>query len=110
MSTIHQLPTLRRWLGKWFSRRRDSRTPSTIDGSHVLGKAAGDQWDYAIGLKSGLIVHCSDVEISGNWLRVNGITRVENVIGQMPIAGNFFWGRGMEVRISEVAWAADCDS
>jgi hypothetical protein len=103
------LPTLRTWLDKWFARRRDS-FPEPIDGSHVLAKAAGDYWEYAIGLKSGLIVHCSHVKLQGDWIVLQGIQRVENAAGQSPLLGNFWWGRGMEVRISEIAFAADCDS
>ena len=108
MSTI-ALPKLRTWLGKWFSRRLDS-FPEPIDGSHVLAKASVDCWEYAVGLKSGLVVHCYQVEVRGDWLTLKGIQRVELSNGKEPLLSRFYFGRGMECRISEVAWAADFDS
>ena len=84
--------------------------PKPIDGSHVLAKASEDCWEYVIGLKSGLIVHCTDVELRGDWLLINGIQRAELANGSEPLVGRFFWGRGLETRTSEVAWCADCDS
>jgi hypothetical protein len=109
MSSI-ALPALRIWMSRWFGRRHPETWPEPVDGSHVLAKAVSDSWTYAIGLKSGLLVHCSEVQVRGDWLMLKSIERVELPNGQEPLLSRFSWGRGMEVRISEVAFAADFDS
>ena len=105
---LKQAARLRQWLAKWFSRRDD--WPAPIDGSHVLAKASCDYWEYFVGLKSGLIVRCSEVAHRGDWLTLKGIQRVELANGETPMLGEMYVGRGMEVRVSEVAWCVDQDS
>lgn len=68
-----------------------------------LGKALCDPFDYAIGLKNGHVFRLvgGDVSIVGEWLIINGIE--EHTV---PLKSSTF-PRGMQLRLSEVAWIAD---
>ncbi|HUE70997.1 MAG TPA: hypothetical protein VMP01_08920 [Pirellulaceae bacterium] len=90
-------------------RRIRPKAIEKLAGSWVLGKAASDFWSYAIGLKTGQTIACSEITVDGEWITIRGITRVE-AHGRRVLDGEFHWGRGLQVRIDQVAWCADCES
>ena len=80
--------------------------PLSISDSAVLKKATEDNWFFLVGLSSGLVFSCTSVEASGgDWLHLCGAEPVGE-LGDVE----FVWGRGVDVRASEIAWTADCDS
>ncbi len=69
---------------------------------HHLYKACCDPFDYAIGLKNGCVIHatCEVAEIRGDWVFITGIEKDGTTLP-------FSCPRGMQVRLSEIAWVAD---
>ena len=74
----------------------------------MLAKLCFDHWEYLIGTRQGLIFHCTDADCRGGWIHVNGIQKVTLSNGRELSPGD--WGRGVDLRVSEVAWVCDCES
>lgn len=78
-----------------------------------LDKCEQDFFDYAIGLKNGHVFRVSTCTIHGRWARFelhdtpeHNIPDVSNPKDIMKL-GKFPFDRGVQVRISEIAWVAD---
>lgn len=69
-------------------------------GKHI-SKMLCDPFDYAIGLKSGIILRvvCEQVELKGQWLHIPQPREIHGV--PYPLC------RGMQIHISQVEWVAD---
>lgn len=65
-----------------------------------LAKALCDPFDYAIGLKSGEVIRCSEVNMHGEWVVLNQVNSEETSL-KYPCP------RGLQVHMSAVAWIAD---
>jgi hypothetical protein len=103
-------PAVLRQLARYFRRHQPPHDTDLIDGSAVLAKASVDQWEYLVGLRTGLIVHCAELSHRDGWILLRGVQDVLLTNGRKLLPGEFVYGRGIEVRVSEVAWVADCDS
>ena len=80
--------------------------PLVVGNSDVLRKATEDNWTFLVALSSGLVFSCTSVQaIGGDWLHLCDAEPVGE-LGDVE----FVWGRGVDVRASEIAWTADCDS
>lgn len=74
---------------------------------HVLAKAAMDPFDYAVGLRNGNVIRFESAHVfsDGNTVMLHGFSesedtgRIEGLSAPCP--------RGVEVRISDIVWAAD---
>lgn len=63
-----------------------------------LAKACSDEFDYAMGLKSGDVIRFRSARIDGDFVHLDG----EEISGlRYPCP------RGVDVRISEIMWCAD---
>ena len=71
----------------------------------ALVKAMHDTFQYSMGLRDGSVIDFTDAEaVSPEWVHISNITR--HPFG--PGAGiRFNFERGMDIRISEIAWVAD---
>ena len=69
-------------------------------GEH-LAKALCDPFDFAIGLKSGPVLHFvgKTIDLKGEWFHLPSPDRVYG----LP----FPFDRGMQVRLLDIAWVAD---
>lgn len=69
-------------------------------GEHIA-KMLCDPFDYAIGLKSGVILRvvCGDVQLKGQWLHIPQPEEIEGL--PYPMC------RGMQIHLSQIAWVAD---
>ncbi len=69
-----------------------------------LLKAISDPFDYAIGLRTGLVIRFSEARIQGEWVHLL-------VAGTNRPVGNgddtYNWERGIDVRLTEIVWCAD---
>lgn len=68
---------------------------------HHLAKATSDQFDFVVGLRTGVVMRfiSKTLSIEGDWVF---LPEPDTVIG-LP----FPFCRGMQVRLSEIAWVAD---
>jgi hypothetical protein len=69
-------------------------------GPHLY-KAMCDPFDYAIGLKNGIVIRTVGecVEICGEWVKINGLDEGTTLPFACP--------RGIQILLSEIAWVAD---
>lgn len=68
---------------------------------NAIWKATRDEFQYAIGLRSGLVIEFVSAQvIRDEWLLLD-----EPKVLNSPCEGRF--DRGLEVRISEIEWACD---
>lgn len=74
----------------------------------ALVKASCDPFDYALGLKHGEIIRFSEASIDGDWVHLN-VDRIYDDEEPNPIKRltGLCFARGIDVRISEIAWVAD---
>lgn len=81
----------------------------------ALAKACQDEFDYAMGLKSGLILYFTqaryDAIQSPDWIHIE--VRPDRGY-KVPDSHASDWGekvmifeRGIDIRVSEIAWVAD---
>jgi hypothetical protein len=68
-----------------------------------LQKAACDDYSYTLALKSGAVIDFESATplMDGEWVQLNGAT-VPGVKAST--------GRGLQIRLSEIAWVLDHDS
>jgi hypothetical protein len=68
---------------------------------HHLAKAMCDPFDFAIGLKTGPVLHFigKTIDLKGEWFHLPDPDKVYG----LP----FPFGRGMQVRLLDIAWVAD---
>lgn len=71
-------------------------------GSHLL-KAATDPFDYAIGLRDGMVLRWTGgtCTIRGDWVHIPQPDQEPGKFLPFPFE------RGLQVRLSEIAWVAD---
>ena len=80
---------------------------------HALIKAVDDPFDYAIGLKDGSIIffeYATPMGKDKEWvfLRLSDIHSGGGLYARsFNRTANIGWDRGLEVRVSEIVWAAD---
>lgn len=110
MVSISLQALVRQWLPWWNSPAAFLPSPVDFDGFHTLSKASEDTWDYAFGLRGGLVVLCGSIKRRGDIIELCDIKKVANSDGRETLEGDMLWNRGMEVRLSAVEWAADCGS
>lgn len=69
-----------------------------------LLKALRDSFDYALGLKNGHVIHFSEAHLlkGERWIKLIGFNETIEMDGV-----SFSFPRGLDVRISEIAWVAD---
>ncbi len=76
-----------------------------ITGSAVLEKACLDPFDYAVGLKNGTVIRFMAVNVISDkvieLLDVHGAEQPPTNFLPYPVP------RGVEIMVSEIAWAAD---
>jgi hypothetical protein len=70
-----------------------------------LLKAVGDEFDYALGLRDGTVIRFARAAITGPaFVRLNDIRQVDYAdVARTP----YSFDRGIDVRISEIAWCCD---
>lgn len=73
----------------------------------ALLKSTSDSYRYYVVLRNGMSFIYESADICGEWVHFDGI-EVESMRPKLP--GDFEWGRGVDVRISEITLVADCDS
>ena len=77
----------------------------------ALVKALGDQFQYAVGLRDGTTLHFEDAsyEEGSAWVHLSGTGGPDGFYYQDHTPGDISYvsGRGMDIRISEIVWAAD---
>lgn len=79
----------------------------------TLIKALGDLYEYTLGLKSGQIIKfCSAEALSPDWVLLkytlpNDFSFYEKNDFYKETINGFFYSRGIEVRVSEIAWVVD---
>jgi hypothetical protein len=95
------------WLHWWNSPASCFPDAAEFAGFHSLAKASVDRWDYAVGLHSGIVILCSESKRRGDIIDLMGIRKVLDPSGNEVLHGDFLWGRGMEVKLSAIAWSAD---
>lgn len=73
-------------------------------GPHIC-KAIRDPFDYVVGLRSGAVIHFTgeDVKIVGEWIVIKGVEEETSKSKLFP----FPCPRGVQIRLSEIAWFAD---
>jgi hypothetical protein len=80
----------------------------TKDWPWVLRKACSDSWYYACRLRSGEVIHFESAEPSNPYyVRLNGVRFLRGDPGELEVCG---YGRGLEVRVDQIAWIVDGDS
>lgn len=81
-----------------------------------LSKIIEDDFFFAIGLKNGQVIRGNRATLHGDWLMVDGETTIGDLKSQQATPQyasaedrTKVWNlqRGIEVRISEIAWVAD---
>jgi len=83
------------------------RSPVSVPGS--LWKATEDHYRYMLQLRTGVVLIFAEARISddGQWVHLSDVENIQAI----PLPENeFFFGRGIDVRISEIVLVADCDS
>ena len=82
----------------------------------ALNKALADHFACAVGLKGGTVIVAESAElVGGDWIHLQlatdshgneaGDRKAVRIYGGKPTAMTF--DRGIDIRISEIAWAAD---
>lgn len=85
--------------------------PSKTDGSVFLAKATEDCWRYLVQLRNGTIIKFEFAELRGDFIHLNHAEIVEIIgPGFEQAKDGFYFGRGVEVRVSDIVLVADCDS
>ena len=71
----------------------------------ALAKALRDPFDYAMGLRDGTVIRFTEasMEPGSEWVHIN----FEGWHGHEIVGQPFTFERGLDVRISEIAWIAD---
>lgn len=70
-----------------------------------LLKACFDRpFDYALGLRNGLIIRFGGATINGEWISLDDIKGYSN---KEELVVGYPMDRGMDVRLSEIIWCAD---
>ncbi len=86
------------------ARIRHYQASEPFDGSVNLQKASDDDYAYALGLKSGLVFTFSEARQYGEFVRLTEAKPASDP------ASDFYWGRPVDVRLSEIEWVGDCES
>lgn len=78
----------------------------------ALVKATSDHFCYALGLRSGDIIEFTDAKvISNDWVHLETMAGSDFEaylqFGQSRLSGQSVFGRGIDVRVSEIVWVAD---
>lgn len=84
---------------EWATMAQVCRTCEPKYPSSLL-KAVGDEFDYALGLKDGTVFRFSMASLEGDFAHLMDIRPTTKPFG-------FTFDRGVEVRISEIAWCCD---
>jgi len=74
-------------------------------------KAAEDHWHYALQVRTGQVFLFNELRHDDDlqWAHLDAEHGVKAF--PLPLPENeFFWGRGVSVRIADIVWIADCDS
>ncbi len=71
-----------------------------------LLKACGDQFDYAIGLKTGQVLYFTLAKINGDWIHLEGVSEYRKSSALLLDQERAF-ERGIDIHISNIGWAAD---
>lgn len=69
----------------------------------VLIKAIVDEFDYAVGLVSGEVIRFTKAETHGDWVTLGDIDLDKSKLPAQLSCPE----RGLDVRISQIAWACD---
>lgn len=75
-----------------------------------LVKAIQDQpFSYALGLKNGTVIHFTGADYSGgDWVALDVESHnIPKLVRTAVLNNPFPFDRGVEVRLSEIAWVAD---
>lgn len=71
----------------------------------ALSKACDDPFDYIMHLKCGVTIRFREATpVSTGWVRIN-VIEDDGTSVRLPIDCNF--NRGIDVRVSQIAWVAD---
>lgn len=81
-----------------------------FDGSSILAKASDDCWHYLIVTAAGLEIQCRNVESRGLFVKCDQVLSIKYRNGDVPGDGDLYFGRGVEVRLSEIVLLVDQDS
>ncbi len=80
----------------------------------TLKKACGDHWDYAIGLRSGLVIRFNEAtpHENGTWLKLvcnDGDDFGVYASLRDMLEGKLLWQpeRGIDVQVADIMWAVD---
>ncbi len=68
-----------------------------------LIKAVGDDFEYALELRTGEVIRFRSAVIHGEWATLDGVSWGVGRVSALP----FECPRGVDVRISEIVWCAD---
>ena len=77
----------------------------------ALQRAVLDTYTYCLSLKNGTVFYFERAEplMNGEWVSLT-ITDERDLHTQAVLLKEFAFGRGVQVRVSEIAWVADSDS
>ena len=94
-------PRAGREIDDMYCRACSNRYPS------VLLKAMVDTFDYAVGLRNGAVILFASAFISGDWvvLHTDGGPSADDDF--RPYGYKYQCPRGVEIRVSDIAWLAD---
>ena len=82
--------------------------PARTGGSVFLAKATNDCWRYLVQLRNGTIIKFEFAELRGDFIRLADVEIFG--VGFEQAKDEFYFSRGVEVRLSDIALVADCDS
>ena len=84
--------------------------PNPMSYPPALAKACVDPFDYAMGLRNGSVLFFEHaVAVSRTWVTIMGVKQGPPAVldDGTPDRNNAIFGRGLDVRVSQIAWVAD---
>lgn len=73
----------------------------------ALVKALVDPFDYAVGLRDGTVIRFTRAEIQGHYVHLAGVSEWNYLGRSEENIDRYVFGRGVDVRLEDVVWAAD---
>lgn len=82
-------------------------------GCHAIDKSLHDFFTYVLQLRTGIIIQYSEASLSDDrqWLHLEEATILKShlsIWSHLYESKSKEFARGMDVRISDIVWAADC--
>lgn len=73
----------------------------------ALIKATWDHFDYALGLRNGMVLRFEQARIAGAWLHLRGVSEWTSGENNLRVQTGYSFDRGIDIRLDDVLWVAD---